>query len=261
MAVGSCPECGGGLEQDGGRSVLAKSAERPVCDRCRRQLRRQFAGVLAVLGLGVALAPVVVNMPVWLFVAFGVVLMLVSGVAYWRTRQETVAGSGLALARRLEQNRIYGRLAGDVNLQFHVAIFGSWFLAYYVANLACGEWNPLAVGCNSTCKVIMWGSLGSMVALSVAYLKGHKNAAWLMLGVVVLQNYPHCQCENGFYIRALGVQPFCLIVPTLVGVANLWMMRIGRFKPLGFALTLSLLAGAFAVAATHRLGVPISWRI
>jgi len=57
------------------------------------------------------------------------------------------------------------------------------------------------------------------------------------------------------------VQPFCLIVPTLAGLTNLWMMGVGRFKPVGLALVLSLLAGAFAIAITHRLGVPIAWRI
>lgn len=239
--IGRCAECAGELQQGDGFSVLSRSVEGRICGRCRRKLLIRFAAALAVLGLGVALSPVLVNMPAGLFFAFGAGLILVAGVVLWQAR-----GSA--------------RIGGDVNARFYVAIFGPWLAAYYVANLACGEWNPLLVGCNDTCRGLMWGSLGSMAALAAAYIMGYRQVAWLMLGVTVLQNYPHCQCENGFYIPALRVQPFCLIVPTLVGLINLWMLRMGRYKPLGFALVLSLLAGAFAVAITHRLGIPIVWR-
>ncbi|MDO8673610.1 MAG: hypothetical protein Q7O66_19550 [Dehalococcoidia bacterium] len=212
----------------------------------------KFAWALALFGIGVALSPMLVSMPAALFVALGGGLIVIAGVVFWRARIR-VEGGGLRVEGFLST------LHPQPSTLLHVSIFGTWFLAYYVANLACGDWNPLAAGCNSTCQAIMWGSLGSMAALSTAYVMGYRQAFWPMLGVTVVQNIPHCQCDNALYVQALGVQPFCLIVPTLVGLTNLWMLRIGTYKPLGFALTLSILAGAFAVAITHRLGMPIVW--
>ncbi|MBI2864430.1 MAG: hypothetical protein HYX94_07695 [Chloroflexi bacterium] len=252
MTTVTCGRCRGDLADGARNSILADGVGQPVCGECRRTLLAQFAATLAVLGLGVALSSVVVDMPAALFVAFGGGLLVVAGMAY---RWERVEASALWARIRVEATP--STLYPLPSTLSHVAIFGALFSAYYVANLACGDWNPLAVGCNGTCKTVMWGSLGSMALLSTAYIMGYRKAVWPMLGVAVVQNYPHCQCENGFYVQALGVQPLCLIVPTLVGLTNLWMMRIGTFKPVGFALILSLLAGAFAVAIAHRLGSEI----